>query len=245
MKVRMLLLTILLNAVVIPSARAQQVVIDPANLAQAVIQVARLIQSNINEAAMIANQIQSLENEFKNLAALDFNTISDFTGQMEALFETLGSIEGLMQHLAELETRFEEVYPDLSTAGFPIPSSIMAEDIHARLQRTRDMVRGALKTSARVLESMPNSQAQLAALMESSQASVGILQAAQAGNQISGEIAAQLLNLNGQLASYIQAHTAQLMAENGAALAAKNRTDHVMEDWYVPSNETAVNENPF
>ncbi len=217
-------------------ASAFDIVLDPSNLAQAIAQVALLKEMIENEVNMIANQVQQLENDARNLASLEFSAIQEYTSDLQSLFETLGTIEGLIQHLSELESKFEEFYPDLSIESDPIASASMAADMHSRLQRTRDMIKGSLKTSAKVLENMPKSQEHLTALMENSQLAEGILQAAQAGNQIAGDIAAQIISLNAQLGSYIQAHTAQLMEKNGAALAAKNRLDHVMEDWLTPGS---------
>ena len=150
-----------------------------------------------------------------------------------------------MQHLNELESRFENLYPDFSAEFFPVPGTTMAEDMQTRLRTTRDMIQGSLKTSAQVLEQMPANEAQLQALMENSQGAVGILQATQAGNQMAGNIAGQLMSLNAQLATYIQAHTAHLMEVNGAALAAKNRLYHVLDEWGTPYTPNPIPENPF
>lgn len=224
---------------------AQAIVLDPANLAQNILEVIHLIQSNVNEAAMIANQIQSLENELRNLELLPFDIIQDFSSQLQTLFTTLGSIDGLMQHLSDLEAQFDEAYPDFSQSFSPVPGYTIAADTLQRLERTRDMVKGSLKASAQVLDSLPSNEAQLTELMMSSQGAVGILQAAQAGNQITASVASQLIGLNAQLASYIQAHTAQLMEANGANLATKNRLDHALDDWGLPYTPNPVEENPF
>ncbi len=226
-------------------SRAQYVVFDPANLAESILQVIHLIQSNINEAAMIANQIQSLEHEILNLTSLPFDIISQFKSRLESLFSTLGSIDGLMQHLSELEAKFDEAYPDFSTEFSPVPGVQVYEDMHQRVERTRNMIRGSLKTSADVLDKLPATEAELAKLMNKSQAAVGILQAAQSGNQIAASIAAQLMSLNAQLGSYVQAHTAQLMEWNGAQTATKNRMDHVLDDWAAPYTPNPVEDNPF
>ena len=225
--------------------RAQWVVTDPGNTAVNILQEIHSLLSNVNEAVMIANQLVQLENDLKNLTSFPFSIIEEYKAKLEGLFETLGSIEGLMQNLAELEGRFEELYPDFSADYMPVPVESVSADIQNRLRTTRSMIQGSLKTSAQVLENLPANQAQLTALMENSQSAVGILQAAQAGNQINASVASQLISLNSQLASYIQAHTAQIMEQNGAALASKNRMDHALDgllDTYAPN---PLRKNPF
>jgi P-type conjugative transfer protein TrbJ len=57
--------------------------------------------------------------------------------------------------------------------------------------------------------------------MSDSQGAVGILQAAQAGNQIAATVSGNLIQLNAQLATYTQAHTAYLMEVNSASVRRK------------------------
>lgn len=221
------------------------VVIDPANLAQNVLQAIRLLQSNINEAKQIANQVKSLANEAKNLASLKIDTISDFNSKLSNLFTTVGSINGLMQNLSEVQSRFEELYPDLANKYNTVPRVAMSEDMRQWITTTREMVLGASETGAQVLENLPKSKDSLDKLLASSQGAVGILQATQAGNQIAATISENLIHLNAQLATYAQAHNAFLMELNSASGAAKNRMDHVLDGWAEPSSSAPIAENPF
>ena len=227
-----------------PTARAI-IVYDPSNCAQNMIQALRLLQSNINEARTIANQVTSLANEAKNLTSMSWDIVEDFNGEFTKLFTTVGQINGLMQNVANLEQQFEDLYPDYANRWDPVSGVSMAEDMRHWLTATRDTMRGAAKTGAAVLEALPQTELQLQSLMKASQGSVGILQATQAGNQIAGTVAGQLLNLNAQLATYSQAHMTYLMELNSASTASRNRMNHVMDGWNEQYVGQPEKDNPF
>lgn len=221
------------------------IVFDPSNFAQNVLAVIRAIISNLNEARMIANQVISISNEAKNLTKLPFDIIEDFSTQFSDLFTTVGSVNGLMQNLESLQSKFEELYPDFLNTYDPIDRKSMAEDMRQWIQTTREMMLGASKTGAQVLQNLPTSQAQLEKLMSDSQGAVGILQATQAGNQISATISGNLMNLNAQMATYTQAHTSYLMEINSSSAASKNRMNHVLDGLDKRYQGKPISENPF
>jgi type IV secretion system protein TrbJ len=228
-----------------PQTAAQWVVYDPANFSQNVLSAVRAATSNANEARMIAQNVKSLANQARNLTSLPFDIINEFNGDLQSLFSIMGSIDGMMQNLATLEGRFEELYPDFLEQYDPVSRASMADDVRAWIKTTRQMILGASKTGAQVLENMPKTQEELNRLMADSQGAAGILQAAQAGNQIAGTISGNLISLNSQLAAYTQAHTAFLMELNSSAAAARNRMDHVLDGWEERYSGAALPENPF
>ena len=229
----------------LPKSAQAITVFDPSNFGQNILQAIRLLQSNINEARMIANQVISLANDAKNLTSLPYDMISQFNTQFSDLFSTVGSINGMMQNLGGLQSKFEELFPDFLAHYDPISRASMAEDVKKQIENTRAVMLGAAKTGAQVLANLPQTQAQLDKLMSDSQGAVGILQASQAGNQIAGTISGNLIQLNALLATYMQAHTNFLMEQSSASAAARNRLDHVLEGWNTPSGGNAIAENPF
>ena len=239
------LFVIQLAALVRPTQALAIVVFDPTNFAQNVLAAIRALMSNINEARMIANQVISLSNELKNLTSLKFDIIDDFSQQFSDLFTSVGSINGLMQNIETLQTRFEELYPDFLNVYDPISSTSMAEDANKWVGTTREMMLGAAKTGAQVLDGLPKTQVHLEKLLTDSQGAVGILQATQAGNQIAATISGTLMGLSTQLATYMQAHMAFMMELNSASAGAKNRLDHVLDGWATPYNGKPIGENPF
>ncbi len=235
------LAAILLN----PNQVKAYVVFDPSNFAQNLLSAIRALMSNVNEARMIANQVITLANEAKNLTSLPFDIIQEYSTQFSDLFTTVGSVNGLMQNLETLQSEFESLYPDFSQIYDPVSRSSMATDMEKQIHTTREMMLGASQTGAQVLQNLPTTQAQLDRLLSDSQGAVGILQATQAGNQIAATVAGNLTNLNAQLATYTQAHTAFLMEINSAESAAKNRMNHVLDGWDQRYGGNALPENPF
>ena len=213
-------------------------VIDVANYSQNIFTAIRTLQSNINEARSIANQI-------KNLKSLPENIIGEFELQLSDLFSTMGSINGLMQDITSLQSRFEELYPEFHQSSSLVPRMELAEESTKLIKHTREMMLGVAKTGAQVLGNLPKAKSELAGLMHNSQGAVGILQATQAVNQISGIISENLMELNAQIASYTQAHSAFLMEINQSTSATKNRMGHVLEGWDKPYAKKPINENPF
>ena len=222
-----------------PRQALANVVYDPTNHVQNILSAIRVLKSNLNEAMMIRNQVKSLANEFENLKKLDFNIVDDFSNQMEELFEVTGSINGLMQNFNALQGEFDKLYPDFSEQT-GIDAGELARQANEWLKTSRDTILGASQTGSKILENLPRSQAQLGELLAQSQGAAGILQAAQAGNQVSANIAGSLQSLNAQLATYSQAHMSFLMQQQAAQAAAGARSREAMKGWGERKTHTKV-----
>jgi len=211
-------------------APAQWIFYDPTNHSQNILSALRALKSNINEAKAIKNQIKSLANEAENLKKLDFSIVDEFSNQMNDLFEVTGSINGLMQDFNALQDEFENLYPDFTKQdGFDAKE--LSERAAKWLQASRENVLGASKTGAKVLEGLPKSQQQLEELVGQSQGAAGILQATQAGNQISANVAGNLQSLNAQLATYIQAHMSFMMQQQSTQSSVEARSKEALDGW--------------
>lgn len=221
-----------------PKPASAITVYDPANHAQNILTTIQTYISNVNEAIMIANQILNLE-------SLPDDIIDKFDNQLSELFSIMGTINGLMQDIASLQSKFEALYPEFHASHGLIPRHSLAAESTKWIEHTRQMMLGVAKTGAQVLKNLPKRKKQVEKLMADSQGAVGILQATQASTQINATISANLMELNAQLASYTQAHTAFLMELNGSVSAAKNRMNYVMEDWAKPYPGSPIKENPF
>lgn len=205
-------------------------VYDPTNHVQNILSALRAMQSNLNEARQIENQVRSLANEMENLKKLDFSIVDDFSNQMNDLFEVTGEINGLMADFNSLQEEFERLYPDFTEMdGFDAEE--LSKKAKEWLQMSRETVLGASKTGAKVLENLPKSQAQLEELVGQSQGAAGILQAAQAGNQISANVAGNLQTLNTQIATYTQAMMAYMMEQQQAKASVEARSKEALDGW--------------
>jgi P-type conjugative transfer protein TrbJ len=205
-------------------------VYDPTNHVQNILSAIRMLKSNLNEAIAIKNQVKSLANEFENLKKLPFSVVDDFDNQMNDLFEVTGTINGLMQDFNTLQREFDNLYPDWGNQVGIDPEEL-SRQANEWLKMSRETVLGASKTGSKALENLPRSQEQLTELMSQSQGAAGILQAAQAGNQISGAIAGNLQTLVAQLATYSQAHMSFMMQQQAAQAASQARSRDAMKGW--------------
>jgi len=203
-----ILMVIVVALIPLSNAHASGIpVVDIANLAKQII-------SNINEALMIKNQIEQIANDIKNLTKLDFSILDEYSGEMRSLFEKMGEVHGLMQELANLEDRFEELYPDFNNLIGELDPELASDAVNKALDESRDMMLGASKTGSAVLENLPKTQEKLEELLSDSHSAEGILQAAQAGNQIGATISSNLMSLTAVMTNYVQAYISFAQKEN-------------------------------
>lgn len=220
------------------SARAQLTVYDPANHAENILSAIRTLQSNLNEAKMIINQI-------KDLTKLDLNLQSDFAESLHALFTEMGKVHGLMQDLATLDSKFEELYKDFNNDPSAVALKVMRTALEEALDESREMMRGAAHTGALVLENLPKAQAHMDTLLTESSLAIGNLQAQQTGNQLIGSVNSNILHLNALLANYSQAHMSYLQRLNSDEAAVQNRMDHVLRGASSTSSATPAKLQPY
>lgn len=197
-------------------------VIDVSNLAKNAL-------TAIKTAKMVQQLAKQLENEAKNLDNLKWSTVDDFSAELEELFEVVGETQGLVQDFTSLEDKFKELYPDYLETEEGSSYQEVAEKSKEWLANNREVIKGAAKASAKVFESLPDSQERLSDLVQSSSAAPGILQAAQAGNEIAAQMTEQLMQLNVQIATFSDAQIAILAEENAAKAASKKRREKLLD----------------
>lgn len=220
-------------------------VFDGTNLSQNILTAIRALQSNLNEARMIVNQVKQLENDLLNLTELDFSIGSEYSEQLHELFAEVGAVQGVMQDLVSLQNEFERLYPAFNNDPSAVASITMSEVLNEALNESRDMMLGAARTGAKVLENMPKTEAQLELLLNASESAAGNLSALQAGNQISATVSANLMSLNALMANYSQAHMSHLQKMNTEQAAVENRLQHVLRGIDAPPSSGRVGRNPF
>jgi P-type conjugative transfer protein TrbJ len=190
---------------------------------------------------MLANQVLSLQNELRNLQNLRFDVIDEFSNNFTGLYGAIGRVDGIIQHINNLDQKFREFYPEFHTKE----TAEIQQSLIQMTRISREMIEGALQTGAHVIDSLPQTQAQIENLTSMSQGSVGILQATQAGNQIAGNIATQLANLNAQMATATQASSAFYMQTVQARAAEEQRHESALRDWGEPIRAVPVPRSPI
>lgn len=234
------------GAVTLPVISAQAIIVfDPTNFSQNILTALRTLQSNINEATQIANQVQGLANDARNLQSLPVSTLSAFQTQFRALLTVVNNIQGLAQDYAHLQAQFEQMFPDYSQITGTLSTQAVSADLQKWLDNNRTTLQGAVTTGAALLQQLPQNQADITTLVNSSQGAQGALQALQSGNQLSAQIAGQLMNLNTQMGTYQQAQMAYLLERNAEKVASQRRLQDVMKDWNTPVTAPPIPANPF
>lgn len=197
---------------------------DAANNFQLLIQVAKLKAQLDNQVLMIANQAKQISNDIKNLTALPFDVINDFTGELQGLFSTMGEVQGMMKEFSDVESFYLNNFPEFHKTEEFFTRQQFLDQVDSWIDQNNEVLKGAGKTGAYVLATLPETEAQMTTLLQDSQAAVGALQAQQAANQLTGLVGSQLMKLNGLLANYVQVEVTEKATANAKrALAQQER----------------------
>jgi len=193
-------------------ARPQVTVYDPANYASNVLQAARALEQVNNQIQSLQNEATSLANQARNLAQLPYSSL-------QTIQENLSRISGLMQEAQEIayDVRAIEQAFGRDYALDPGASDLaLAASARRRWTNSAAAFRDALKVQAGVVTGMPAAQAETHALVSASQGASGIVQAAQAGNQLLALQSQQLADLTALVAAQGRASALE-QAERAAA----------------------------
>lgn len=190
-------------------AQAQWVVVDPTNLIENTISALQNVQTVLNQITQISHEVQSLANEAQNLqsmpASVGLSVITQYTAQFGKLVAAMQSINGIAQNVATLTARYDSTYPNTALAQGPLSNANVMAQLTGWLNQSRSVYQGAYNTQAQVIASLPADTANVQTLLQTSGSSQGALSAIQTGNQLSGQVAAQLMKMNSQMASTNQA----------------------------------------
>jgi type IV secretion system protein TrbJ len=190
-------------------AKAQFAVIDPANLVENIISALQNVQTVLNQVTQISHEIQSLAYQAQNLRTLPTSVsggvLSQYTTQFANLVAAMGSINGIANHLSTLTTQYNSTYPNSALALGPLSTANINSQLTAWLGQSRSVYQGAYNTQAQVMSSLQADSTNVRTLLQTSGSSQGALDAIQAGNQLSGQVAAQLMKINSQMATTNQA----------------------------------------
>jgi type IV secretion system protein TrbJ len=165
------------------------------NLVQNTLQAVRSLISNANEVMAIQNQITSLANEARQLASLPLTVVNEIDQAISGYTQLLNAGQGIAYQVKASVDQFEALYAQ----GFGGNGSFMD-----RAKRMIDQVRaaGRLATQASaIFERLCVQQTRVTQLMAASNASIGSLQAQQAGNQLMGVLAEQQVSMQQLLAT--------------------------------------------
>ncbi|MBP7648255.1 MAG: P-type conjugative transfer protein TrbJ [Phenylobacterium sp.] len=204
----------MLGAWIAAPARAQLAVYDPTNYASNVLQAARALEQINNQIRSLQNQALSLANQARNLAQLPYSSL-------QTIRENLSRISGLMREAQQIAYDVRAIEQALSR---DYALDRLASDValvgaaRQRWANSAAAFRDALKVQAGVVSGMPAVQAETEALLSASQGASGVVQAAQAGNQLLALQSQQLTDLTALIAAQGRAAALE-QAERSAARA--------------------------
>ncbi len=179
--------------------------------------------SNVNEATII----------YKQFSNLPFEVITQFQEQFTDFFAQVNKVRGLIAKVEEVESKFTTLYPDFDTVT-NVSGAQMLKGMRDWRKHLDNSIKDSMTISAQYLKTTQASQRNIKDTLWQSQGAIGDLQVAQAGNQLVGKVAGELLQLNAQMAAYQNAHL-EYIAEtkateeanrNAAALALVGIENH-------------------
>ncbi len=180
-------------------AQAQIAVFDAVNFSQNILTAARELQQVDNEIQSLENEATMLTNEAKNLASLPYSSLAQLDQSITQTQQLLSQAQNIAYDVTTIDQAFTQVYPQtyLST----VSSSQLESDAQTRWQNARASYQDAMNVQAGVVQNLVTTHAQINALISSSQAAEGALQASQAGNQMLAIQSGQLADLTALIAA--------------------------------------------
>jgi type IV secretion system protein TrbJ len=172
---------------------AQMVVYDPSNYAQNVLTAARSLQQLNTQLTMLANQVKMLENQALHLLKLPYSSLQGIELSLRQTQTLLNETQRLAYNTSQIDQTFQRLYPQSPTGS--LSQQQLLSDAQARRQNSLAGYQDALRVQAGVVQGLSVTQSQTNALVSSSQSAAGILQAAQAGNQLVALLTKQVAEL--------------------------------------------------
>jgi type IV secretion system protein TrbJ len=186
-------------------ASAQMLVYDPSNYGQNVLQAARALQQINNQITSLQNQTQMLLNQAKNLAGLPYSSLQAIEQPLVRTQQLLGQAQRLAYDIGQIDQAFQHLYPQAYAGS--TSSQQLVGDAQARWQNSLAGHQDALRVQAGVVQALDTTRTETSGLVSSSQSAVGILQAAQAGNQLIALQTRQLVDLTALIAAQSRAQS--------------------------------------
>ena len=192
------------------------IVFDPSNYAQNVLTAARALQQINNQIQSLQNQAQMLVNQGRNLTSLPYSAQQGLQQDMSQISSLLSQATRIAYSVQAVDQEFARNYP--TTVSGSTSDQAMVASAQARWLNSVSAFQHAMDVQAGVVATMPSTQAQAGQLVTVSQGAVGVLQAAQAGNQLLALQSKQLADLTALIAA--QGRAQALEAADAAAAKA-------------------------
>jgi P-type conjugative transfer protein TrbJ len=223
-------------------AQAQFVVVDPANLIENIVSALQNVQTVLNQITQISHEVQSLAYQSQNLQSMPSSVantvVSQYTTQFGSLVSAMQAINGIAKNVATLTAQYNATYPNTGLGQGPLSNANVMSQLTGWLTQSRSVYQGAYNTQAQVMATMPADTTNIRALLQTSGSSQGALDAIQTGNQINGQVAAQLMKMNSQMATTNQAQLNWIAQQTQMIAQAQKTSQNAMVGYTAPSTAT-------
>lgn len=190
-------------------------VFDPSNYAQNLLTAARSLQQ-------INNQIQSLQNQAKNLARVDFPEVQRITGTLQEIGRLMGRANNVTFKLDETGQQLARLYPEAFNAALNSNQQVAAAKV--RLDATRAAYRQTMAVQSKIAESVQEDAETLGKLVERSQGAEGALAATQATNQLIALTAKQQFQIQTLMTAQYRAQAIEEARRTQSEIEGRART---------------------
>jgi len=218
----------------LPAPAGALTVFDPKNYSQNLLSAARALEQINHQIASLQNEAQMLINQARNLASLPTSLLSEIEGNFSEMKALLGETEKLAYSVQGIEAQFSATYEDFAS---DLTSEELVDRARQRWQESVSAFEHALKAGAVAVENIEGTESQTSRLAGASKSAVGILQAAQAGNELLAVQARQLSDLTAMLAAQGRAEALEQARQAAAQEQAREQFRRFMAGSnYSPSS---------
>jgi type IV secretion system protein TrbJ len=198
-----------------PAQALGMTVFDSSNYAQNVLTAARTLQQ-------INNQIQSLQNQAKNLKRVDFPEVQRITSMLQQIDRLMGQADGVTFKMDQTNFRLARLYPDAFNSALTSDQQVV--QAKARLDASRSAYRQTMTIQSQIAEAVRDDAQTLGQLMDRSQTAEGALAATQATNQLIALTAKQQFQIQTLMTAQYRAQAVEEARRTQSELDGRART---------------------
>jgi len=182
MKTRSIGALVLLASLLAASPAKAIIVFDPSNFVENALTAAHTLEEINNQILQLQNEAKMLVNEARNLTTLPFNIVGQLQATLALTSQLITQAQGIAYQLGQAQALFSRFYPT-AYAGNTSGAS-MAADALQRWTYSLQALQTTISMQAQSAQNLASDENALATLVQQSQGAVGILQTAQATNQL-------------------------------------------------------------
>lgn len=189
----------------IPCSAQGLTVFDPANYQQNLLSALRALNAVNNQVRQLQNEAQMLLRMDRHLQTLSGTISPQLSQLLSEMQRQVASGDAIALKVQETDTAFERLFP--KTFAATLSSDDILRQARSRWDETHAAFKRAALLQGQITESTASDGRLLTELLSRSEGSVGALQAAQAGNELTALNVKQALQLQMLLAAQTRAET--------------------------------------